>query len=145
MNNDPIIIERSYNAPAATVWAAITDRDAMKQWYFDLPEFKPEVGFRFEFTAGAEGREYLHKCEITEVITGKKLAHTWRYDGLQGNSVVTFELFDEGETTKLRLTHEGLETIAVNGADFAATNFVTGWTQIIGTSLKEYLERDNNI
>jgi uncharacterized protein YndB with AHSA1/START domain len=47
MENDPFVIERTYNAPIAKVWKALTDKNDMKQWYFDLSEFKPEVGFEF--------------------------------------------------------------------------------------------------
>jgi uncharacterized protein YndB with AHSA1/START domain len=143
MKNEPVIIERTFNAPASKVWHAITDVDEMKQWYFNLPEFKPEVGFEFQFEGGPDDRKYLHLCKITEVVPGRKLTHSWRYDGLAGNSFVTFELFPEGEKTRLRLTHEGLETIAVNGPDFYKENFVAGWTQIVGTNLKDYVENGN--
>ena len=134
-------IERTYNAPAAKVWQAITSKEQMKQWYFDIPEFKPEVGFEFQFAGqGSEGQKYLHLCRITEVIPEKKLSHTWRYDGFPGMSTVTFELFAEGDQTRLKLTHEGLETMAANGPDFARESFTKGWTHIIGKSLKEFLE-----
>jgi uncharacterized protein YndB with AHSA1/START domain len=139
MNNEPIIVERTFYAPVAKVWKAITDRDEMKKWYFDLAEFKPIAGFEFEFEGGTENKTYLHKCKITEVIPQKKLSHTWRYDGYEGNSTVTFELFEEENKTHLKLTHEGLETFPSDNPDFAKKNFVEGWTQIIGTSLKEYL------
>jgi uncharacterized protein YndB with AHSA1/START domain len=32
-----------------SVWKAITNAADMKQWYFDIPGFKPEVGFEFSF------------------------------------------------------------------------------------------------
>ena len=113
----------------------------MKQWYFDLAEFKPEVGFEFRFWGGTEENKYLHICKITEVVTGKKLAHTWTYDGYAGETIVTFELFDEGEgKTRMRLTHAGLETFPPI-TDFARTNFEQGWTHIIGTSLAGYLAK----
>jgi uncharacterized protein YndB with AHSA1/START domain len=141
MKNDVFVIERTYNAPIEKVWKALTDRDQMKQWYFDLKEFRPEVGFEFRFTGGKEGRTYLHICKITEVIPGKKLRHTWTYDGLPGVTFVTFELFREGEQTRLKLSHEGLENLAGHGPDFARTNFEEGWTYIIGTSLRNFLEK----
>src|SRR6185295_6121124 len=109
--------------------------------YFDLPKFKPEVGLEFQFSAGKDEKQYLHLCKITEVITGKKLTHSWRYDGYEGNSFVTFELFPEGNKTRLRLTHEGLETFPKSNPDLAKENFAEGWTSIIGTSLKEFLEK----
>ncbi len=142
MNSESFIIERTYNAPIATVWKAITDKNEMKQWYFDLAEFKPEVGFEFQFTGGPSlEKQYLHLCKITEVIPDKKLTHSWRYDGYEGNSYVTFELFDEDGKTRLKLTHAGLETFPKENPDLAKHNFVAGWTDIIGRSLKEFVEK----
>ena len=43
---------RFLDAHISDVWTAITDKTWMKQWYFDLQEFKPEVGFTFEFVGG---------------------------------------------------------------------------------------------
>lgn len=141
MKTEPFITERIYHAPASKVWKAISDKDDMKQWYFDLPEFRTEVGFEFQFAAGTDEHKYLHLCKITEVVAGKKLTYSWRYDGYEGNSFVTFELFEESNTTRLKLTHEGLETFPASNPDLAKHNFATGWTQIIGTSLKEFVEK----
>src|SRR5687767_2545293 len=127
MENGPIIIERTYDAPADKVWKAISDRDEMKHWYFDLEAFRPEKDFEFSFMGGTEEKQYLHKCVVTEVVPGKKLAYSWRYDGYPGISYVTFELFDEGGKTRVKLTHEGLESFPSDNADFARKNFVEGW------------------
>lgn len=142
MKQEPFVIERVYNAPAERVWKAITDKAQMKQWYFDIAEFEPVVGFEFQFEGKNEDRCYLHLCKITEVIPNKKLSYTWRYDRYEGNSVVTFELFPEGDMTRVKLTHEGLETFPAM-ADFAKDNFVMGWTMLIGTLLKEFVEKEN--
>jgi uncharacterized protein YndB with AHSA1/START domain len=142
MKNEPFIIERIYNAPIKKVWEAISQKEKMKQWYFNLAEFKTEVGFEFQFSGGPdEGNQYLHLCKVTEVIPGKKLAYSWRYDGYPGNSFVTFELFEEGDKTKLKLTHAGLESFDANNPDFDKKNFEQGWTQIVGISLKEFLQK----
>lgn len=140
MKQQPFIIERTFNAPIEKVWKALTDVNEMKQWYFDIAAFKPEVGFEFEFTGGSPEKSYLHKCKVTEVVVGKKLSYSWRYEGYPGNSVVTFELFDEGKETKLKLTHEGIETFPKGLTDFAPESFAKGWTYIIG-SLKDYVEK----
>ncbi len=140
MNHQPIVIERTFNAPIKKIWPAITDKDQMKQWYFDLPDFKPEVGFEFKFYAGPEGKQYLHQCKVTDVINGKKIAYSWRYDGLAGNSVVTFELFEEGNKTRLKLTHEGTETFVTDNQDFARESFTGGWTHF-SDALKTYVEK----
>jgi uncharacterized protein YndB with AHSA1/START domain len=141
MKQDPFVIERVLNAPVSRVWKALTDRDEMSGWYFKLKEFRPEVGFEFRFEGGPEDRLYTHVCKITEVISEKKLTYSWRYEGYEGISYVSFELFDEGGKTRLRLTHEGLETFPANNKDFAKENFAAGWNHIIGTSLKEFVEK----
>jgi uncharacterized protein YndB with AHSA1/START domain len=141
MKDEPVIIARTLNAPVVMVWKAITDNDDMKQWYFKLAEFKPEVGFEFRFSGGPDKeRQYLHICKITEVIPGKKITYSWRYDGYEGMTYVTFELFAEGNKTRIKLTHSGLETFPSSEPDFARSNFEEGWTSIIGTSLKNYVE-----
>jgi uncharacterized protein YndB with AHSA1/START domain len=137
--NEPLVIERTFNAPAARVWRALTNKDEMKRWYFDLKEFKAEMGFEFQFTVEHEGFKYAHHCKIKEVIPGKKLVHSWRYAGYESDSQVMFELFAEGNQTCLKLTHEGLESFPKIPA-FARTNFMEGWTQIVGSSLKEFVE-----
>jgi len=139
MSNEPIVIERIFNAPVEQVWSALTNKEEIKKWSFDVDAFKPEVGFEFRFPGGKDGT-YIHLSKVVEVVIGKKLSYTWRYEGYEGDSLVSFELFKEGDKTRLKLTHEGIESISVNGPDFAKENFLTGWTQIVGTSLKEYVE-----
>ena len=137
--SEPLIIERTFNAPVAKVWNAITDVDQMRQWYFDLKEFRAEVGFEFEFLIEHEGNTYHHLCKVMEVVPQKKIAYTWRYKGEPGDSLVTFELSAEGDKTRLRLTHTGIETFPKTPA-YARKNFETGWTQIIGAELKKFVE-----
>lgn len=142
MKNEPFVIERTFNAPVEKIWQAITDKEQMKQWYFDLAAFKPIVGFEFQFPGeGQKGEKYLHLCKITDVVPDKKLTYSWRYDSFEGNSFVTFELFEEADKTRLKLTHEGLETFPANNPDFAKESFTEGWTHIIGKSLKEFIEK----
>ena len=142
MKTQPFTIERTYNASISRVWKAITDKDEMKKWYFDIASFKPEIGFEFSFVApGKDEREqFLHLCKIVEVIPGKKLSYTWQYEKVKGISTVTFELFaEDANTTRLKLTHEGLESFVNGGSDFARESFAEGWTYIIGTSLNDYV------
>ncbi len=143
MSATPFVIERTYGARIGQVWKAITDRDAMKQWYFDIAEFRAEPGYEFQFTGcGHDGQPYVHHCRVTEVVPQERLSYTWRYEDYPGESVVTFELFDEGERTRLRLTHAGLETFPSDNPDFAPQSFAEGWLAIIGTSLQQFVETD---
>ncbi|MEP7144767.1 MAG: SRPBCC domain-containing protein [Ferruginibacter sp.] len=140
MKQEPFVLERSFLAPADQLWQALTDKDKMKQWYFDLEKFIPEVGFEFQFYGEKDEKKYLHLCKITEVIPGEKLAYTWRYKDYPGESVVSFELFPEGDTTRLKLTHQGLDSFPAGNPDFAKESFEAGWNYIIGTSLKNFVE-----
>jgi uncharacterized protein YndB with AHSA1/START domain len=83
MSAQSIVQEVIINAPVAKVWLAITNKDHMKNWYFDLETFEPVVGFEFSFYGGSETQKYLHLCKITKVVEEKVLAYTWRYDGYQ--------------------------------------------------------------
>ena len=141
MKNQPFVIERTLNASSERVWEAITDKNKMKQWYFDLAEFKPEVGFEFTFNGGSKEKTYVHLCKVTKVEPGKLLQHSWRYEEYPGNSFVTWELFPEGDKTRLKLTHEGLETFPTDNKDFARSSFEAGWTYIIGTSIINYFDK----
>jgi uncharacterized protein YndB with AHSA1/START domain len=137
--DEPLVVERTFDAPVALVWKALTDKEDIKQWSFDIREFEPEVGFEFQFYGGSEDVKYLHRCKVTQAIPNKRLAYTWRYEGYAGDSLVTFELFADGAKTRLKLTHAGLETFPKLPA-FARTNFMEGWTQIVGSSLKDFVE-----
>ncbi|MGI8635288.1 MAG: SRPBCC family protein [Segetibacter sp.] len=105
-----------------------------------MADFRPELGFEFRFEGGKDGRSYVHVCKITEGIPGKKISYSWTYEGYEGYSVVTFELFDEGSATRLKLTHDGLATFPQNNPDFARENFAEGWTYITGTSLANFVD-----
>jgi uncharacterized protein YndB with AHSA1/START domain len=138
-STNAVVIERTLNAPVARVWNALTDVDQMRQWYFDLKEFKPEIGCEFEFVVEHEGNSYHHLCRVTEVVPQKRIAYTWRYKGEPGDSLVTFELAGEGDKTRVKVTHTGIDTFPETPA-YARKNFEFGWTSLIGTELKQFVE-----
>ena len=75
------------------------------------------------------------------MIPGKKPSYTWTYEGEPGESIVSFELNPEGENTRVRLTHAGLDSFPKENPDLKAENFEKGWQEIIGSSLKNYMEK----
>lgn len=143
MNKEPLLLEEEFDAPIELVWRAITEKELLSKWYFDVSDFKPEVGHKFHFEGGAEDKRYMHLCEVIEVIPGKKLKYSWTYEGHTGVSFVTFQLSTNGNTTKLKLIHEGLETFT--NPDFIRDNFVEGWNYLIQESLKEYLKNGKGL
>lgn len=139
----PVSVEKLLNAPVKKVWQAITQKEQMKAWYFDLDDFKPEVGFEFKFAGkGSKGEDYMHLCKITEVIPFKKLQYSWQYETVAGYSLVTFELSEENNQTRLTLTHQGLETFPQDKVDFTKNSFNGGWTELITSLLPQYLEKN---
>jgi uncharacterized protein YndB with AHSA1/START domain len=136
---EPFVIERIYPAPAERVWKAITNENEVRQWFVEFSGFKPEVGYEFTHKAFEGGVAMLLLFKIIEVVHGKRLSYSWRYEGYEGSSTVTIELFKEGASTKLRLTHAGLDTFPKLPA-FAKENYSKGWTHFIGVSLPSFLE-----
>jgi len=142
--HNPIRLQRVYHSPIATVWSAITDNAQLKKWYFDFSEnFKLNVGHEFDWTAGPpEGKQWLHRGKIEEVITGKKLMHSWEYPGYQGKGMVIWELTEiDPSHTRLDFTFKILVPFDQNERDLKRSNFSEGWNHIIHTGLKEFLEK----
>jgi uncharacterized protein YndB with AHSA1/START domain len=135
----PFVIEQIYDNPIEQVWRALTNTASMRAWYFpQLQKFTPVVGSDFEFTD--DGSAYQKAWQVTQVCEGRKLAHSWIYKGYPGRSEVVFELFEEGAQTRLKLTHTGLASFP-DDPHFARYRFESGWQNIIGHKLKDFLER----
>ena len=141
METKPLIVERTYHAPIQKLWIAITDKDQMKEWFFDLQEFKPERGFKFQFTGGDENIQYLHECEILVCDPPNKLSYSWAYPGYPGYSVLTWELFSEMDNqTRLKLTHDGLESFPQDNPNFRVESFTAGWNYFVNEALPLFVE-----
>ena len=135
-----ILQQQHYPAPVDRVWHALTDREAMRDWYFDIPAFTPEEGSVFEFYEPGGQQRFLHRCTITKVEPMRLLQHTWTYPNQSlGSSLVSWELQAEGEGTRVTLMHEGIERLADGGPEFVAENYEAGWKEILGVSLRNYL------
>ncbi|MFA6946734.1 MAG: SRPBCC domain-containing protein [Pedobacter sp.] len=143
METKPLVVERIYKAPIQKVWSAITDKNQMKEWYFDLEMFRAEKGFKFQFTGGDENVQYLHECEILVCDPPSKLSYSWTYPEYRGYSVLTWELFEVDERkTRLRLTHEGLESFPQDNPNFRIDSFTGGWNYFINEALPEFVETE---
>jgi uncharacterized protein YndB with AHSA1/START domain len=142
MKAEPLVVDRVLDAPVATVWNAITDQTAIQKWFLEFEEFQPRVGFEYQFTGEDKGIKFVHHCKVTEVIPEKKLSYSWRYEGHEGDSLVTFELSPVGNKTRVTLIHAGLETFP-KVSSFAKENFEKGWTSLIGESLKNFVEKQS--
>lgn len=141
-NDEPIIVEQSFNTSIDTAWKSITEIDQMRQWYFEnIPSFKPEVGFETRFNVQNQDRNFLHQWKVTEVVSPKLIAYNWKYENYPGDSLVKFELFEENSSTKLRVTHQVLEDFPDDIPEFKRESGLEGWTFFIKKKLKEFLEK----
>ena len=109
-SDEPVVVEDVFNADIKTVWKAITEVNQMTKWFFDnIPDFEAEVGFETQFNVNSGERDFLHIWKIIEVEPFKKITYDWSYKDYPGRGLVSFELFEEENSTKLRLTNTVIE------------------------------------
>jgi uncharacterized protein YndB with AHSA1/START domain len=118
-----LTIKRFINAPPARVYKAWTDPEQIKQWWG--PEGVQTRNFTADARVGGkyrwdlvnpEGEEMSAFGEYRELIAGKKVVFTWKWDDDEDwkthTSLVTVELLDRDGGTEIRLTHQKLPSEA---------------------------------
>lgn len=143
MEKKEIIIEEIMDAVVGKVWKAITTKEDLNRWFFEIDDFELRNGFVFTFYEGGEEQKYKHTCKIVDIVFQEKFSFTWEYPDIVGCSVVTFYLYPEKGKTKVKLVHEGIDSLPANKPDFNFTGLEDGWKEIIGISLKEYVQNNN--
>ena len=137
----PVIVEERINAPVESIWNAITDLETMKLWYFEnIDQFKLEIGTKFKFEVNTGEWTFTHLWEVTEVLPLKLIAYNRRYVEYSGDSVVTFQLWDESGVTKLRLTAKFINDFPAEIPEFKRESCEAGWRYFIQQRLKNFLE-----
>jgi uncharacterized protein YndB with AHSA1/START domain len=140
--DNPIIVEQTFNTPVNVIWKAITELDQMHQWFFEnIPDFKPEVGFKTQFNVHSGELNFMHLWKITAVQPLKKITYNWKYENYKGDSFVHFELFEQKSGSMLRLTTEITENFTANIPEFKPESCRAGWEYFIQKNLKAYLEK----
>jgi uncharacterized protein YndB with AHSA1/START domain len=105
-----IHIERILPAPPERVFAAWTDADQLARWMSPVGHAEVQADVRpggvFAVVMVGDGRRIEHTGEYLEVDPPRRLRFTWRseYTGSEP-SVVTVELHEVPEGTRLELTH----------------------------------------
>lgn len=105
---EPLVIERTYAAPPDRVWDAWTRSDEVERWYCPNPTASTSASL--DVRPGGEHRvdmgPYHLSGRYSAVEPGRRLAHTWSFDGGDESAVeVRFE--PAGTGTLVTLTHEG--------------------------------------
>lgn len=140
----PIIVSEDFNVTTVTVWSAITQVEQMREWFFEnIPDFKPQVGFKTSFPVQSTNREFIHVWKIVEVIPERKITYDWSYENIEGSGNVIFELFDIKGGCQLTLTNTGLDSFPDNIPEFNRQSCLDGWNYFIKDRLSNYLKSKN--
>lgn len=134
---DPDFVYVTYiKAPRAKVWAALTDREERAWWAGTRHDttFEPGSPLLFRRAGKIDVRGV-----IKEVDPPNKLVFTFRSEGPgpqhdEGDSLVTYELVEDGENTKLTVLHTGFVK------NSKLRNAISGGWPSILSSLKTMLE-----
>ncbi len=141
MSERPIVVTETYGQPPERVWAAITDANEMRRWFFhEIETFEPTVGFESKFTVSNELGDYLHLWTIIEASPNERIVYDWRYEGREGAAKVTWLLTATDGGTQLELTHAGHETFPQDDPAFTRESCEGGWRYFLSERLKAYLQ-----
>jgi len=111
-----IRVSRLINADPKTVFRAWTEPDQLKQW--SCPESATIADAQVDLSVGGQYRIRMHGTEgqvhtavgtYREITPPRRLVYTWDWeeeDSRIGETLVTVEFTDLGETTDVVLTHE---------------------------------------
>lgn len=136
-----LTIETIINSTPAELWKLITDPEEMKNWYFNIPEFKPVVGASFTFKGTGKGEEFVHKCVVKDVVPLLRITYSWAYENYPGKSELSIILSSwTKKRTRVTVNHKGIDSFPQDHPDFARKSFENGWNHLLNESLKPYAE-----
>ncbi len=139
-NDEPIVVEETYDASIETVWNAITNVELMRLWYFDnIPAFKAEVGFETQFNVKSGERDFLHLWKVIDVSPLERITYTWNFKGYPGDSFVVWELSRQSKSTRLRLTCNITKDFPGNIPEFKRESCIRGWEYFLKERLWAFL------
>lgn len=139
---DTIRLERLLDAPVETVWRYLTEAELRSQWFMGGTDARPDSEFELlndhdnlsddDVPYPADYAQYKGSSWHEKVVRfeAPRLLETTFQSGKNG--CVTFELFPEGDRTRLVLTHSGIESPT------GFQDFGSGWNSHL-TVLEERL------
>ncbi len=139
--DEPIIITEEINASRQRIWAALTELDLMKKWFFDnIPTFAAEVGFETAFDIYNEGKLFRHEWKVLEVVPEQSITTQWTFAGYDGVSKVTFSINDNGPSHSVTVKAWAEEDHDTTIPEFRRESGVGGWTYFMKERLKGFCE-----
>jgi uncharacterized protein YndB with AHSA1/START domain len=109
-------LERALQAPVRRVWEALTREGELARWYGPSDDFRVEV-LEWDCRVGGGYRVAMHAPDgnthtcfgvFQEIAAPRRLAYTWSWESQPPmDTLVVFELVEDGSATRLRFSHTG--------------------------------------
>jgi len=119
-----IRLEHVYSQAPARVWRALTEPALVARWWA-AGDIRAVVGHRFDMDMGPWG---MQPCEVLAVEPERLLRYRFAQPTL--DTIITWELAQEGSGTRLTLTHEGFDLDSAMGRR-AFEGMKPGWPGIL--------------
>jgi len=123
-SRDAIHVEQFYAHPPSAVWRALTDPDLLARWWA-AGDIRAVVGHSFDLDMGQWGKQ---PCEVVAVQPERLLRFRFATGVL--DTIITWELLQEGLGTRLKLTHEGFNLDSPMGRT-ALEGMKPGWPKVL--------------
>ncbi|MGZ2371639.1 SRPBCC family protein [Ancylomarina sp. YFZ004] len=141
IDNGKVVVEQSFHVSVSQLWKAISELEQMKHWFFEnIESFKAEVGFETQFNVKSGERNFMHLWKITEVIPLEKIVYSWKYEGYEGESCVSFETFITEGGSSLRVSHILINSFPQSIPEFTRESCQGGWEYFIHNRLKTFMD-----
>ncbi|MEM7133086.1 MAG: SRPBCC domain-containing protein [Chloroflexota bacterium] len=103
--------QKFYAASPSAVWAALTEPQALAQWF--MPgDFRPEIGYRFRFQDQPRGKwDGVLTGKVVAVTHLTLLEYTWTGNQMNSITQVKWELAQQRNGTLVKLEHTGFEGV----------------------------------
>ncbi len=127
--------EQQINHPINLVWNAITKAEEISSWFIQA-EFKAEVGYKYTFTH----EKTTITGKVLEANPVHKLVYTWKVNGTDVDTVVSWNLSENENGTLIQLEHSGISKYPGESAVKMFESFSGGWDHCM-TELENYLTK----
>jgi uncharacterized protein YndB with AHSA1/START domain len=117
MSGKTLLIERTFQAPAQTVFDAWTSEEVMRRWFhgqhdWETPEAQVDLrlggAVRVVMRDPEKDLEYGGGGHYTEIDPPARLAFTWTWDDDDRETLIELDLEETDGATRVRLTHSNL-------------------------------------
>lgn len=112
-NRFTVVVERSISAPAGEIFDAWLDDGTVGHWLFATPDgvmktvsIDPRPGGRYTIAEQRGEDTVTHFGQYAEIERPRRLVFGYSTDPGQTISVVTVEIADHGDASRVTLTHE---------------------------------------